>query len=195
MSVIWGVVGSIFGMITLNDVYRVIGSVALAFVGGMVGYAGNALCKYIFKKLKSRHLTLLLPIVILLASCTPQQRLDRIIKNHPELMTYDSVHVSDTFFVPGIKVDTLVKLLPGDTLIIEREKLSIQLVRIGDTTHLVSEVSPDTVYMEKLIMVPKYQTAGTESDHAPPQYQLMILSALIGLCLGLMFSIRFGAGQ
>lgn len=43
------------------------------------------------------------------ASCSPQKRLSRLIKNNPELVTTDTIYSAKTFTVPGYYLDTNFK--------------------------------------------------------------------------------------
>lgn len=44
----------------------------------------------------------------LITNCTPQKRLDRLIKNHPELAKTDTVHIVKTFTLAPVKIDTSI---------------------------------------------------------------------------------------
>lgn len=54
---------------------------------------------------------LLISIIIaaIFVSCSPQKRLNRLIKNNPELKTTDTIYSTKTFTVPGYKLDTTFK--------------------------------------------------------------------------------------
>jgi len=53
----------------------------------------------------------LLPIIlILLVSCSPQRRINRIVKKHPELLVNDTIKVIDTLVIDAIKFDTIIKV-------------------------------------------------------------------------------------
>lgn len=41
-----------------------------------------------------------------LASCTPQQRLNRLLKKHPELVKHDTVFIEKTITIAEVKADT-----------------------------------------------------------------------------------------
>ncbi len=45
-------------------------------------------------------------LFLFLASCTPQKRLDRLIKNHPELSKEDTVYTTRGIDIPGFHLDT-----------------------------------------------------------------------------------------
>jgi len=51
--------------------------------------------------------TLSLLLLLLLTSCSPQYRLNRLLALHPELKTSDTIFIRDSLIVPQIQVDTL----------------------------------------------------------------------------------------
>ena len=92
--------------------------------------------------------------ILLLASCSPQRRLHRLVTKHPELSRVDTIKIQDTVIVPGPKIDTVFhSSVLKDTLIITKEKLQIRLLEINDTIYLDAEVEPDTVILTKEILV------------------------------------------
>ena len=100
------------------------------------------------------YFTLLTFIILLLASCSPQKRLHRLVKKHPELSRVDTIKIQDTIIVPGIKTDTVFSsLLLHDTVTITKENLQIKLIEINDTIYLDAEVRADTVILTREILV------------------------------------------
>ena len=92
--------------------------------------------------------------ILLLASCSPQRRIHRLVSKHPELSRVDTIKIQDTVIVPGPKIDTAFHAsVLKDTLIITKEKLQIRLLKIKDTIYLDAEVEPDTVILTKEIFV------------------------------------------
>ena len=97
---------------------------------------------------------LIILTILLLASCSPQRRLHRLVTKHPELSRIDTIKIQDTVIVPGPKVDTVFhSSLLKDTITITKEKLKIRLIEINDTIYLDAEVEPDTVILIKEILV------------------------------------------
>jgi len=67
---------------------------------------------------------ILLTLSFLLFSCSPQKRLHRLVKKHPELTRVDTIKIQDTIIVPGIKTDTVFSSsLLNDTVTITKENL------------------------------------------------------------------------
>jgi hypothetical protein len=51
----------------------------------------------------------LIPILlIILASCSPQKRINRIVKKHPELLVSDTIRVVDTVIIEAVHFDTII---------------------------------------------------------------------------------------
>lgn len=48
-------------------------------------------------------------LIVLITSCVAQKRLDRLIKNHPELAKTDSVYSTKSIDLPGFSLDTNFK--------------------------------------------------------------------------------------
>jgi hypothetical protein len=94
-------------------------------------------------------------IALLFISCTPQQRLSRILRNHPDLMKHDTMIVKDTIRLPGFVVDSSFYCVTGDTITIEKERVKVRLIYIHDTLKINVKQRPDTIYTEKKVIVNK----------------------------------------
>jgi hypothetical protein len=91
-------------------------------------------------------------IILLLASCSPQQRFTRLITKYPHLLTTDTITTHDTIsiYVPKVEVDTVVKVNDLlDTIYIEKEQLKVKVWMKGDDVFI--EGKCDTVYIDKII--------------------------------------------
>ena len=63
-------------------------------------------------------------IIILLISCTPQKRLNRLVRNHPYLSKIDTIKIVDTIVVPNYEYDTIETVTYHDTtIIVNNEKI------------------------------------------------------------------------
>lgn len=76
----------------------------------------------------------LIVILLVIYSCTPQRRFDRLIKKHPWLLTKDTLYVKDTIrdtiriIVPEVHVDTVVDYIElFDTIYLEKEQLKVKV--------------------------------------------------------------------
>jgi len=89
---------------------------------------------------------------LLIQSCSPERKLRKLLRKHPELLTTDTIFYSDTIISPSLKVDTAI-YIDFDTVVLEKAKLSIQLIRINDTIYLNGEVKSDTIIKEIPIQI------------------------------------------
>ena len=93
-------------------------------------------------------------LIVLIISCSPQTRFNRLIKKHPELLTNDTITVYDTIRdtiiieVPKVETDTSLHIDSiYDTVYIEKERLKIKIVRKLDSIYVDGKC--DTIYIEK----------------------------------------------
>ena len=92
--------------------------------------------------------------LLMIAACTPQGRLNRLIKKHPELTQVDTITVTDLIHIPETKKDTvfLLSQVPDNQpIIIENERIKIRFVKIKDTVFLTGQSkSIDTTIIRKV---------------------------------------------
>jgi hypothetical protein len=98
---------------------------------------------------------LLLLLVLSFVACTPQQRLSRILRNHPDLMRHDTVTYRDTIVTPGFVVDSSFLFYNGDTVYITKENVKVRLIYVHDTLKTNITQRPDTIYKEIKVIVNK----------------------------------------
>lgn len=95
----------------------------------------------------------ILVLITLIISCTPQRRLERLLRKHPELTSIDSITIHDTIrvIVPEVHLDTIVTLQQlYDTVYLEQEQLKVKVWM--DRYHKVYiQGKCDTVYIDKIV--------------------------------------------
>ncbi len=89
-------------------------------------------------------------ITLAILGCSPQKKLNRLIKRHPELLQTDTISFSDTIIRRGILVDTATSI-HFDTFIVEKENLRLELRIVHDTLYVEAEVKEDTAVVEHKI--------------------------------------------
>ncbi|MFN9582257.1 MAG: hypothetical protein ACK566_06270, partial [Bacteroidota bacterium] len=72
-----------------------------------------------------------------------------------EVTVEKNVTVNDTTYTETIKADTTFNAIK-DTVILEKEKLTIKYIRLRDSVYLSGQCEGDTIY--KTIKVPVYHT-------------------------------------
>lgn len=81
---------------------------------------------------KRAGLQILIGLVVLVSSCSPQARLTRLLNRHPYLITADSVTIYDTTRIDGHRVDTMFTG-SQDTFYIERDRVHTRIIKNLDT--------------------------------------------------------------
>lgn len=92
-------------------------------------------------------------LILFLASCTPQKRLERLIRNHPELVRVDSVKIIDTVITQSVSIDTMQVMNTYDTFIVNRDRLTVQVIRHQDSIYVYGKCAGDTVVLERKVPV------------------------------------------
>jgi hypothetical protein len=122
-------------------------------------------------------------LLLLAVSCTPQKKLHKLLKKHPELVSKDTLKVKDTVFIDHIYTDTVLSWHNlYDTVTIEKERLKMKIVRVNDSIYLSGECLADTIYTEKIVLVDKI-------NYTPPlkNRNIWLIFAII---IGIIVSIR-----
>jgi len=95
----------------------------------------------------------ILVLIALVISCTPQRRLERLLRKHPELTSIDSITIHDTIrvIVPEVHLDTVVTLQQlYDTVYLEQEQLKVK-VWMDRYNKVYIQGKCDTVYIDKIV--------------------------------------------
>jgi len=100
-----------------------------------------------------RKQAIILISLILLCSCSPQKRLEILLKKHPELLAKDTITFKDTIYTRDIKIDTSFITNKRDTIIIHKDNLTTQVIRNCDSIYVISKYKGDTIYIEKKVPV------------------------------------------
>ncbi len=104
-----------------------------------------------------KKIAYILIVAISLCACSAQQRINRIVSNHPELATVvkDSVVMDTTLVIE--KRESLVKvpLIFHDTITYTDTNMVIQIVQRDSINYIHVEVPADTVFVEKTLEIEK----------------------------------------
>ncbi len=133
----------------------------------------------------------LLILSLIIISCTPQRRFDRLIKKNPWLLTKDTIRIKDTIrdtiriTVPEVKVDTVVEYETlYDTIFLKKDQLKVKVwmdrekkVYIQGKCDTVYIVKPYEKIVERKIPIRYYEKT--------PWYKTL-LNNLIGILLTLL---------
>jgi hypothetical protein len=95
----------------------------------------------------------ILCIILLICSCSPQTRFDKLIDKHPYLLTTDTVVIHDTVTVvaPKTSIDTVVEFIElHDTVFLEKDQLKVK-VYIDREKKVYIKGKCDTVVLSKIV--------------------------------------------
>ena len=128
---------------------------------------------------------LLLLLILLIFSCTPQKRLNRLLRAHPELVSKDTVFVNDTVRISSVTHDSVFHYLQPDTLVLVKDRLTMKyFYNVKDSTVYLSGKC-DTVFMIRKIPVTINSVTGTPGGWF--DWWKILAIALAVLCLILFF--------
>lgn len=131
-----------------------------------------------------RCLSLLL-LVISIYSCSPQRRINRIIKRNPELLTKDTIVYRDTIKVESHTVDTtFIHTASNDTVVVEDSVMVIKYVNNGKTVYLKGECKEREVIIEKKIPYDKIVAVTKEVKPWYVKYLWWWLLLTLGVIIG-----------
>lgn len=104
-----------------------------------------------------RHIIQVLTVALLF-NCSPQKRLNRLVKKHPSLVELDTIKIIDTVITPTIQHDTttVFKVSTHDT-VINNEKVFLKYFYDTLTREIHHEYIcfGDTIIQEKIIPIEK----------------------------------------
>jgi len=103
---------------------------------------------------------LIIILTSLLISCTPQKRLQRLVKKNPELIRVDTIHFIDTIqhVTEEVHKDTVIANFSTfkDTLIINKDNLTVKTFYnfTTDSIYIFGECDSDTLYIPYEVKIP-----------------------------------------
>ena len=85
-------------------------------------------------------------ILLILSSCSPEKRIARILKKHPELVKSDTVWHRDTIYTKSVEKDTTFYFNQPDTVYMNEGKMHVKYYFNKDSTvYLQGKCDADTV--------------------------------------------------
>lgn len=121
-------------------------------------------------------------LIVLAFSCTPQQRLNRLIKKHPELWYKDSILYQDTIRISAVTKDTTFFYNQHDTTIIREGRLTMKYFynTHDSTVYLSGKCDTIVRIIEKQIPYDKYNVEVNDNKW------LIIVGGIIAVLLVLL---------
>jgi len=106
-----------------------------------------------------RFILTYMTIIVVMFSCSPQKKLQRLVNKHPELMQKDTIFVEihDTIYIESTSFDTVTQFFHSDTItVINSERLTLKYFYDTITKNIYHDVliKKDTIFYEREISVP-----------------------------------------
>ena len=93
-------------------------------------------------------------ISFLLSSCSAQWHLKKAIKKDPSIIQESTVSVKDTVVVPPVVITDTVTTKEHDTIIVEKDRLKVRIVKRLDTLIIEGQCASDTIVRTIEVPVP-----------------------------------------
>ena len=125
-------------------------------------------------------------LILILFSCSPIKRHQRLVRKYPFVHTVDSVKLIDTIRLTTNKVisDTVIhESLLFDTIILTKDNLSIRVLKIRDSIYINGQC--DTIFIDKIIE----RTIPVKYYETKNKVNTYLLICLISLALLIVFYV------
>lgn len=122
-----------------------------------------------------------LTLILLLSSCSAQWHLSKAIKKDPTILEKDTLVVQDTVVVPPVVITDTVTTRQHDTIVVEKDRLKVRIVKRQDTLIIEGQCASDTIVRtievpyEKVIYVPQ-KTTGQKIQSLVFYFGLVLLA-------------------
>ena len=130
-------------------------------------------------------------LILLIVGCTPQKRLNRIVRNNPHLLVKDTIRVVDTIVIDNYSFDTITSIEFHDTVIIQnndRVEARYYYDTLKKEIHHYIECKSDTIVKDRFIPVEKVII---QEQTLWEKYGSLVIIALIFLIILRVFKKYF----
>ena len=86
-----------------------------------------------------------LTLVLLLTSCSAQWHLKTAVRKDPMILQKDTLIVKDTVVVPPVVITDTVTTKQHDTILVQKDRLSVRIVKVNDTLIIEGKCASDTI--------------------------------------------------
>lgn len=120
--------------------------------------------------------------ISLLSSCSATWHLRQAVKKDPTILEGDTLAVRDTVVVPPVVITDTVTTKLHDTIIVEKDRLKVKIVKKLDTLIIEGQCASDTIV--RTIEVPYEKIRYVEKEKPMQTVQrwlLYVLSLIVGI--------------
>ena len=96
----------------------------------------------------------LLTISVLLSSCSAKWHLKKAVQKDPSLLKSDTLVVQDTVVVPPVVITDTVTTKQHDTIVVQKDRLKVRIVKKLDTLIIEGQCASDTIVRTIEVPVP-----------------------------------------
>ena len=125
-----------------------------------------------------------LTLILLLSSCSAQWHLNKAVKKDPTILVKDTLAVQDTVVVPPVVITDTVTTKQHDTIIVEKDRLKVRIVKRLDTLIIEGQCASDTIV--RTIEIPYEKVVYVEKEKPT---QVLQRWALYVLLIGFLFGL------
>jgi len=124
-------------------------------------------------------------LVSLLMSCSAQWHLKKAVQKDPLILEKDTLVVTDTVVVPPVVTTDTVITKQQDTIVVEKERLKVKVIRNVDTLIIDAKCESDTIVQtievpfEKIVYV-EQETFFEKIQRLVFYFALLLVAGLIG---------------
>ena len=96
----------------------------------------------------------ILPLLFLLASCSPTKRFTRLVEKYPYLLTQDTLIIHDTInlYIPEVHTETVVTLRElVDTITLTKDRVTVKTWYVPKEKKVYIQGKCDPVYITKIV--------------------------------------------
>jgi len=124
-------------------------------------------------------------LVSSLMSCSAQWHLKRAVKKDPTILEKDTLVVTDTVVVPPVVTADTVITKQQDTIVVEKERLKVKVIRNVDTLIIDAKCDSDTIVKQIEVPFEKFVYVEQKTFFQKIQglvfyFALIVLALIIG---------------
>lgn len=123
-----------------------------------------------------------LSVIAGLNSCSPQKRINRITAKHPHLVQKDTVWITDTIIVEGVRYDTITRFLTNTKVeVINNERVRLQYFydTVTNEIHHEVECKENRIVYERSFIVDKVVTTHEWEKYV--KWLVILLLVVVGV--------------
>ena len=124
-----------------------------------------------------------LSLILLLSSCSATWHLNKAVKKDPTILERDTLVVKDTVVLPPVVITDTVTTKLHDTIVVEKDRLRVRVVKRLDTLIIEGQCASDTIV--RTIEIPVEKIVYVEKNNISPAYKFIAFFLMLLFVLGI----------